>query len=318
MKKVLSIFLAVMVMCAFSAPTCAETQENNGDPMVVSTTAAMNGVYQYNVETERETFIPAITYRSSSISTYPQYSPGDSGKEDNVEPYTVTDPDGRWKVTNVSGRYTNTVLLKIKFPGSSETWATGWMIGPKTIATAGHCVFSYEAGWAEYIIAYPGATGGSKPCGSAISINMWAGGDYVSNQGNYSVGIHDDWGVIEVNSNIGNSTGWLGIVTASSYTDVAGKTFQTNGYPSDLDNGNQSIDNKWMYSTYGSFTGIRPRFLPTMHIDIDFAGGQSGSAIYRYFDSSGYAAQAIGVGGNGQTIAVLINNWLFDFFMSVR
>lgn len=317
MKKLISVFLAVTIMCAFTTSAYAGTEENNSPPLVVSTTAAMNGVYQYNVATKQETFLPAITYRNSSRSTTPQYSPSNLG-EDTVEPYTVTDPDGRWKVTNTSGRYANTVLLKIKFPGKAETWATGWMIGPKTIATAGHCVFNYEAGWAEYIVAYPGSTGGSKPYGSARSINMWAGGDYVANQGNYNVGIHDDWGVIEVDSNIGNNTGWLGIVTASSYTDVSGQTFQTNGYPSDLDNESVSIDNKWMYSTYGNFTGTRPRFLPTMYIDIDFAGGQSGSAIYRYFDSSGYSAQAIGVGGNGQTIAVLINNWLFDFFMSVR
>lgn len=317
MKKIISVFLVLTLVYAFSVSAYAETAEDNADGLTISTSAAMNGVYQYNVESQQETFLPTSKYRDASVTSYPQYMPNDIGEND-ISPYTVTDPDGRWKVTDTSGRYANTVLLKIKFPGQNETWATGWMIGPNTIATAGHCVYKYGCGWAEYIIAYLGTTGGSKPYGGTKSVNLWAGGDYVANDGDYSLGVYDDWGVIEVESNVGDVTGWLGIVPANSYSDVAGRTFQTNGYPSDLDNEFRSIDNKWMYSTYGTFTGTKPRFLPTMYMDIDFAGGQSGSAIYRYVDGAGYAAQAIGVAGNDQTIVVLINDWLYDFYMSVR
>lgn len=302
--------MAMVMMLAFCMPAMASEPE----PTIVAN-AATQGAYMYNVETQEQSFVSASSYaRTSSSRSMPQYIPSSAVADSKV----VTPPDSRTKVSSPSGRYSNTVLLIVKFEGQAEIAVSGWMIGPKTVATAGHCVYKYGKGWAESITVYPGASGGNYPFGSASAINMWAGGDYMANDGNYAVGVYDDWGVIELDSNLGNQTGWLGLVAAENYSSVAGATFQTNGYPADLENANVSTGNEWMYTCYGSFTGSKPRFLPTMYINIDFAGGQSGSPIYRNFSDTGYSAQAIGVAGDNQTIAVLINNWLFDFYMSVR
>ena len=47
---------------------------------------------------------------------------------------------------------------------------TGWLVSPRVVLTAGHCVYmSDEGGWASQIEVIPGRFGDKRPFGSAIS-----------------------------------------------------------------------------------------------------------------------------------------------------
>ena len=49
----------------------------------------------------------------------------------------------------------------------------GVLIGPRTVATAGHCVYLKSAGgWAESIEVIPGCNGTTRPFGTATSTNF--------------------------------------------------------------------------------------------------------------------------------------------------
>jgi V8-like Glu-specific endopeptidase len=66
----------------------------------------------------------------------------------------------------------------MKFP-NGKCIGTGWLIGPKTVMTAGHSVFDPRAdGWAKSIKVIPRMNGNIRPYGSRIatkfrSISGW-------------------------------------------------------------------------------------------------------------------------------------------------
>src|SRR5262245_2455390 len=56
--------------------------------------------------------------------------------------------------------------LRIRSQSNQLYVGTAWFIGPKTLATAGHCVFLQDdGGWAASIDVIPGKFGGSAPFG---------------------------------------------------------------------------------------------------------------------------------------------------------
>jgi V8-like Glu-specific endopeptidase len=66
--------------------------------------------------------------------------------------------------------------LRMRGPSGAGAIGTGWFIGPKTVLTAGHCVFStgFFGGWASIIEMIPGLNGsgdgrGTRPYGSVSS-----------------------------------------------------------------------------------------------------------------------------------------------------
>ncbi len=62
--------------------------------------------------------------------------------------------------------------LLMKFPNGNFI-GTGWLIGPRTVMTAGHCLYDSRrgGGWAQSIEIIPGMLRGqAKPYGSQVSI----------------------------------------------------------------------------------------------------------------------------------------------------
>jgi V8-like Glu-specific endopeptidase len=113
-----------------------------------------------------------------------------------------------------------------------------------------------------------------------------------------------DYGAIVLDTALGERTGWLGFgaYTDSTLTSAVGNL---SGYPGDRGNGKQ----QWFMARRLNSVSARKVFY-----DIDTAGGQSGSAVYRIKDGQRYAVgiHAYGVGSNPFNSATRINRPAFD------
>lgn len=69
--------------------------------------------------------------------------------------------------------------LRIHMASGAMYRGTGFFIGPRAVATAGHCVYlQNQGGWARRIEVFPGSNGAQRPFGSATSssfrsVNGW-------------------------------------------------------------------------------------------------------------------------------------------------
>lgn len=160
---------------------------------------------------------------------------------------------------------------------------TGWLIGPNTVATAGHCIYNPGSRkWASYATVTPGRDGSSKPYGSANAVRLFAPSGWVNNgDTNY------DYGAIKLDSDIGYSTGWLGYRWTSGNLNGTPETIS--GYPGDKPYGTQ-----WQHKDQ-----IRQSYTYKLHYANDTYGGQSGSPVYEDYNSACGGPCSIAVHTNG-------------------
>lgn len=160
---------------------------------------------------------------------------------------------------------------------------TGWFIGPRTLLTAGHCVYSTVlfGGWAKEILVQPGRDSGALPYGSALSTWFLSLADWVATESPDS-----DVGCIQLDSALGDAVGWFDLDTPSDVE--SGSTLVTiAGYPVDRDDGNV------MY--YSSNRLLRSTATQLFY-DVDTVGGQSGAPIWV---ADGASARVIGIHAYG-------------------
>lgn len=207
----------------------------------------------------------------------------DSGGESELAPIlaplgteSVIGSDGRKQVTATTNYpYRANAFLKVNFNGGSGT-CTGFFIGPRTLATAGHCVYDQTLGWATSIQVFPGRSGNTSPYGSAYACYLWSVGGWVDNgNSNY------DYGAIILPSNkaLGNTVGWYGFFYTTDGASLDEDTVRVYGYPGDKAYGTQ-------WGMKGKIKTVDTRKL---HHNLDTAGGQSGSAVYETRINGPYA-----------------------------
>jgi glutamyl endopeptidase len=187
------------------------------------------------------------------------------GGESSAE--SVIGADGRTKVINTTVYpYRVIAYLSMQF-GTSWYRCTGWIVGPRLVVTAGHCVYEPGVGgrgWAKKIYVYPGKNGAIAPYGSRskyrlFSVTGWTG----SGSPDY------DYGAIQVSGTA--FTNWFGYQALGTYPG----THTISGYPGDIAGFYQ-----WkMSGAISSFTANRLRYY------MDTYGGQSGAPIYHTFNS---------------------------------
>jgi V8-like Glu-specific endopeptidase len=222
------------------------------------------------------------------------------------EPETVHGPDDRIQITNTAVYPWRAHASLLIVAADNSTWiATAWFIGPHTLATAGHVVFIKNSGvpgrdgWVKSIQVMPGRNGASLPYGSVTSTSFRSvTGWTVSGDQNY------DYGAIIIPTEVGNTVGWFGF-GAFSDADILASQGNISGYPGDKPAGTQWYDHR-------SIASVDSR---KIYYDIDTAGGQSGSAVYRIADGHRYGMAVHAYGGattNSGTRIVLpvFNNYL--------
>jgi len=216
---------------------------------------------------------------------------------------TVHGPDDRVKI-NATNTYPWRVhaSLLITAADNSQWIGTGWFIGPHTLITAGHVVHIKNSGvpgrdgWVKRIQVMPGRNGSTLPYGSVTStsfrsVSGWTG----SGNAEY------DYGAILLPTPLGNTTGWLGFGNFSD-ADLRASVGNISGYPGDKPSGTQWYDARRIAS-------VSTR---KVYYDIDTAGGQSGSAVYRIVNGNRYGFAIHAYGGGSTNSGTRINAAVFN------
>jgi glutamyl endopeptidase len=201
---------------------------------------------------------------------------------------TVHGSDDRVQITNTSTYpWSVHASLLITAADNSQWIGTGWFIGPHTLMTAGHVVHIKNSGvpgrdgWVKSITVMPGRNGNNLPFGSAISNNFRSTTGWTSS-GNENY----DYGAIILSNDLGNTTGWLGFGVYAD-ADLLNSTVNISGYPGDKPSGTQ-----WYH--YNRVASVNSQ---KVYYDVDSAGGQSGSAVYRVINGNRYAVAIHAYGG---------------------
>lgn len=219
---------------------------------------------------------------------------------------SVIGVDDRVQITNTSvypWRVHSSLLITA---ADNSTWiGTGWFISPRTLVTAGHCVYIKNSGvpgrdgWVRSMQVMPGRNGSNLPYGSVTSTQFRTVTGWTNNGDE-----NFDYGVIILPTPMGSTVGWFGygVYTDSDLTATMGNI---SGYPGDKPSGTQ-----WYHARRIISVNNRKVFY-----DIDTAGGQSGSAVYRIINNAiyGVAIHAYGTGtGRPNNSGTRINQEVFN------
>ncbi|MEG5042579.1 MULTISPECIES: bluetail domain-containing putative surface protein [unclassified Microcoleus] len=210
-------------------------------------------------------------------------SPRNTDANDGMEPVplppgyvsteTIIGSDDRQRVTDTQNYPWSSIgLVQAKFPNGEWSGGTGSLIGPFTVLTAGHVIYSHaRGGWATEVKFTPGRNGKDRWFGEASYTSLKTNTSWIND-----ASLDQDWGVIQLDRPVGNYTGSFGY--QSSTANINGQGITTAGYPSDL--ATQWFDDVGLYradGTVSSSTATRISY----NQNVDVIPGQSGSPVWQ-------------------------------------
>lgn len=223
---------------------------------------------------------------------------------------TVHGPDDRKRIGETASYPWRAIASLLITARDNSAWVgTAWFVSPRTLVTAGHCVYIKHSGiqgrdgWVNKIDVMAGRDGATLPHGSVTgaifhSITGWTeNGDE-----NY------DLGVIVLPVPLGDTVGVFGI---GSYPDAEldGLPVNISGYPGDKTNaeaGTQWFDARELAQLNGR----------KLYYDIDTAGGQSGAPVFRIVDGNRIGIAIHAYGGNTTNSGTRINDEVYNLIAS--
>lgn len=213
--------------------------------------------------------------------TTPAESGLDTGFDDSVAQEmartieVIIGKDDRVRITSTTlvpwRRY---CALRIQMPTGAMYRGTGFFIGPRAIATAGHCVYiRSQGGWARRIEVIPGCNGTTRPFGQAFAASFRSVRGWVVDGRAAS-----DYGCIVLPKGaFGGTIGSFGFA-AFSNSNLLASTAVLAGYPGD----------KPFAELWGMGRRIKSVTANQLVYDIDTFGGQSGAPVYIRKDGKRY------------------------------
>ena len=197
--------------------------------------------------------------------------------------------------------YRAVASLQITATDGSRWLGTGWFIGPRTLVTAGHCVYIKNSGvpgrdgWVRNITVIPGRYGSNKPFGQAISTKFKSVSGWTNNGDE-----KQDYGAIILPTPLGNTVGTFGFGVYAD-ADLLAATANISGYPGDKLAGTQ-----WFHARQVTSVGPQKVFY-----DVDTMGGQSGAPVWRVLGGQRIAIAVHAYGGttanSGTRITAAVN-----------
>lgn len=173
--------------------------------------------------------------------------------------------------------------LRITAKDNTKWIGTGWLVSPRTVITAGHCVYLHDhGGWPKSIEVIPGLNDTTRPFGSGVATSFRSVQGWVNSKKR-----EYDYGAIILPSSrrLGDKTGVFGFaVRDNNY--LMNAYLNLSGYPGDK-GGNQ----QWFMARKAK--SVAPRVI---YYEIDTMGGQSGSPVWV---KVGNARYAVGIHTNG-------------------
>jgi V8-like Glu-specific endopeptidase len=283
-----------------------ETKPNDGDgkEKKLAATDGTEGVegYRSPSNAQRETLELSVP---ENIDDLPDIALASFGPA----PETVHGADDRVQITNTADYpWRAHASLLITAADNSQWIGTGWFIGQHTLMTAGHVVYIKNSGvagrdgYVKSIQVMPGRDGAKLPYGSATSTNFRTVTGWINNGDE-----EHDYGAIILATDLGATTGWFGFGVYDDATLTA-SVGNISGYPGDKPSGTQ-----WYASRTIASVAARKVFY-----DIDTAGGQSGSAVYRIVNGSRFAVAVHAYGGSVTNSGTRIVQPVYDNMVAWR
>lgn len=190
--------------------------------------------------------------------------------------------------------------LRIKAADGRSFIGTGWLISPRVLLTAGHCIYMHDAGgWADEIEVIPGRKGSTQPFGSAICTQMSSVHGWVTDRDTNA-----DYGVIMLpeDKRFGDDLGWIGYANRAT-SDLEDTVVNLSGYPGDKPAGTQWFDNKQLINVTDQ----------KLYYEIDTFGGQSGAPVWQFMpDGTRYGVGIHTSGHLSGNSATRINDVVFN------
>jgi len=163
--------------------------------------------------------------------------------------------------------------LEMEFPGGRRMYGSGALIGPRAVATAGHCVKYPGLGWAERIHVAPGALSAvSLPYGRFTSER-----DYTTTQHWSEKHLPGyDYAVIRLPERVGDTLGYMSFASLAS-GELEACCVNCAGYPTDKEPGTLW----WDSNVVARLSRTR------LYYKIDTHAGQSGAPVWKYDPDAG-------------------------------
>lgn len=201
------------------------------------------------------------------------------------QPESVCGQDTRVQISSTTrSPWSWNCKLVIHAANGVKYHGTGFLIGPCTVMTAGHCVHGGKGEqWMRKIEVIPGMKGAQRPYGTYISSNFRSVKPWTED----GKPTHD-YGAIILGSNqkVGCKVGYFGFAAYSDST-LKNMFVNTAGYPADKPFGTQ-----WF--TDGKIDKVESYRL---HYMFDTFGGQSGSSVWRLTQNKRIAVGIHAYGG---------------------
>jgi len=224
-------------------------------------------------------------------------------------PFNVIGDDDRTEIEDTSDFPNRSIcFLRITFADGSTGTGTGWLVAPRTVISAGHCVFDHPTGGRVISVEVtPGASRknpapfGSYLCTQVACSEAWQKDGWKLNQPD----VHDhDYGAIFLNedSRVGELLGYFG------YQDIQTEILQSRpfclcGYPSDKPEHSQ-----WYHVR--NLSGVNER---NLSYEIDTYFGQSGAPVwYVGKDGNRFVIGVHNAGSSRANFATRLNDPVFQ------
>ena len=178
-------------------------------------------------------------------------------------------------------------VLIITWPNGKRSRCTGFFIGPHTVVTAGHCVYSHaNRGWAKKILVIPGMKDrNTRPYGAQAGRSFRSVKGWIKKKRKA-----DDYGcIILPNNKLGNKVGHFGFAALSTRS-LKRLLVNNAGYPSDKPFG--------MWYNAGRITRVLAR---QIFYKLDTYRGQSGGPVWRRRSGKLHVVGIHNYGGNKAT-----------------